>query len=265
MKKTITILFLIVSGIVNAQSFRLANSEDQAHLIDMVGGDNIHVSSITFTDQNVEREWFYVSYTQGVLSLGNYERFTNVYEKKSGGFIKITMPGLQTLTHGPATFAFLNNDHLPDLVQTGRDINNYPRAYVYVNDGNTSWKQTQELYGLFDGAITRIPDSGGDGVVIMGSGFDGKITSNTKILKNSGTGDGYLTEVFDGVGGTDGSVHVVDIMGGTNVVAYYHGTNFKGSFNKKATRQTDGTYVEVDNGFPTIQRGDSEYFDFDNE
>lgn len=265
MKKTIIILFLIVSGIVNAQSFRLANSEDQAHLIDMVGGDNMHVSSITFTDQNIEREWFYVSYTQGVPILNNYERFTDVYEKKSDGFIKINMPGLETLTHGPAAFAFLNNDHLPDLVQTGRDINNYPRTYVYVNDGNTSWKQTQELYGLFDGGIARIPDPDGDGVVIMGSGFDGKITSNTKILKNSGTGDGYLTEVFDGIGGVDGSVHMVDIMGGTDVVANFHGTNFKGSFNKKAIRQPDGTYTAVDNGLPALGDGDSEYFDLDND
>lgn len=266
MKKAVLICVLItLTKIVNGQDFNLANQNNQAQIGAWSGGENTYQTSIKFTDNGTEREWFYRSWTTGVPSLGTYQKFSQILEKVDETFILVPMTGLNVLSHGDATFAYFNNDDLPDLFQTGIDQNGYSYTYVYMNNANSSWDVSQTLTGVIHSSIAVIADENGDGVVYMGKNTQTN-SSITQIFKNDHQGSGHLNLIYDGPGGIEGSAHMVDIFGDNNFVPNVHGTNnFGTSFNLKIEQQSDGEYVPSSIGLPALENGKSFYYDWNQD
>lgn len=247
---------------IYAQTFEKQTNptSDIARFGDILAGDNMNFALVKFIDNSgITHEWIHFSSSRGSTMFNNFQQFSAVVELTNGSFSGISTPQIIALSNGGATFANIDGNNWPDLVQTGY-TGNVTYTKVYLSDENALFNYSQDLYGTFRGAVACIPANDGDGIVLTGKNLqDGSY--RTKIYSNN---NAVMMELFDGDGGINGSAHAVDV--GNGLEPRIHGINAQSIFiNKKHILQTDGTYQQLDTDLPAISNGSSLYIDIDND
>ncbi len=254
---------LSYSDVVNYKQYRYKNNGSTFDLV-YEGNGKIFGGIKTF-DFNHDGKLDYVLNGTQYTDSG-FVNEINLYQSTGTGFTETTgwMPGSQ---QGGFTVADFNNDHLPDLMVYGLDIDTNLFFNIYLNNAGTL-ELSQELPPLYSGKMASA-DFNADGFLdAVVSGLDENYEPYMAVLMNDGNGQFTATPITEGVI-SEATIDVGDLNndGYYDFIALGDDADYNGFANIFLYNPEDSTFSLAENtGLYNLGSGGTiKLFDYDND
>ena len=207
---------LLITGLTNSYKpiTKLYSNNGQGVFMEVTGTpfDGVNYSDIEFADVDGDNDQDVLITGKNSANLPTTTLYTN---NGIGVFTETSDAVFIDISNGAIAFSDIDGDNDQDVLITGRDIHNYKKANLFINNGTGSFTKLTgtPFSGVFQSAIEFADVDGDNDEDVLITGINSANQPITKLYTNNGLGS--FTEVagtsFENV--SHGSIKFADIDG----------------------------------------------------